>query len=62
MPAPKVAEGEAFAPDVEERHPQEIRGFDWLLLVRGAVAARPIRHVVTNSGRSGVKHGAAFNL
>jgi putative transcriptional regulator len=34
MPAPKVAEGEAFAPDIEERHPQEIRGFDWLLLVR----------------------------
>ena len=34
MPAPKVAEGEAFAPDIEERHPQEIRGLDWLLLVR----------------------------
>jgi len=33
MPAPKVAEVEAFAPDIKERHPQEIRGFDWLLLV-----------------------------
>jgi len=31
-----VVEGEAFAPDVEERHPQEIRGFDWLLFSQAA--------------------------